>query len=150
MGVYRNDDYFYLEIHVRCTRSPHFLLLTSHILDHPLYFLAKTQYFDVLIFLQNSHRKLYCSIVTYVALLKKQLPLFSRNTYFFYIQFQFESGIIKKFVLQAQAFSGEACDCTCKSVQTCDKSHTQIKLDYMFLLHNCLCLVKISGSIIRA
>ena len=28
-------------------------------------------------------------------------------------------------------------------VQTCDKSQAQVKLDYMFLLHNCSCLIMI-------
>ena len=51
-----------------------------------------------------------------------------------------------------QAFSGEAHDRTRthpymrKSDQNCDKSHAQIKLDYMFLLHNCLCLIMIPYS----
>ena len=63
---------------------------------------------------------------------------------------------LTQIVFIVQAFSGEVCDCTrmCphmhKSVQTCDKSHAQIKLDYLFLLHNCLCLIKICGSIIHA
>ena len=55
-----------------------------------------------------------------------------------------------------QAFSRQACNRTCtrpytrKSVQTCDKSHAQIKLDYTFLRHKCLYFIKICDSIIRA
>ena len=131
---------------------PAVLLFTLLVSGHSLFESIKIKYLYLAFHVKSVHTRLH-TLGRCLAVVLGRLICFR---YMLGWVCQSSYNIWSCFGQHSQAFSGEACNLmhmcphTCKSVQTGDKLYMQIKLGYMFLLHNCLCLIKICGSIIYA